>query len=266
MISPRILRAALAVLVLASSALAATTPRRTRHRPASKTSHGIPGGAGDPLASVRRLAGKTTVESTGALETLMLLAQLASQKAEVPAVENAAVAALAREDVAEGPAPSPAPIAPPPTPFQLLARDKFAAYATHAAVVETADLLRHGFGYRELARFAACVNSAPYFVLTESEDLWQLAELLPSSDTSFNVDRLYGYAQLVKEFYWDARVGTFLRESLDTYRQVIRRPLPSDVPAGATVLVSPLAPLAPGDRLEFARRSPRPAAYLVLGG
>jgi hypothetical protein len=57
-------------------------------------------------------------------------------------------------------------------------------------------------------------------------------------------------------------VGRFLRGVVPSYQQAVRRPLPAGLPAGAKVLVSPMAP--PG-RLEFERRTPRPVSYVVLG-
>src|SRR5262249_60463764 len=174
---------------------------------------------GDPLAGVRRMAGKKTIECSGALETVMLLAQLASAE-------------------------------PAQNDFQTQGRAGFAPYASHPAVRETAALMEHGFAYRELARFAMLVTSAPYFVLEDSEELKELAALLPNANGTFNLDRLHGYAKLVREFYWDNRVGQFLRSSLTYYQKASRRALPSDAPPGARVLFSPLAPET---RLEFKR-------------
>ncbi|MBI3666522.1 MAG: hypothetical protein HY236_09930, partial [Acidobacteria bacterium] len=99
--------------------------------------------------------------------------------------------------------------------------------------------------------------------LKDSKELAQLAEMLPSGNVSFNMDRLAGYAKLVREFYWDNHVGRFLRDAVPHYRQAVGRKLPSDLPPGARVLLSPLAPVA---RMEFVRRSPKPVTYLVLGG
>jgi hypothetical protein len=189
---------------------------------------------GDPLAGLRRISGKTSVECNGALETVMLLALLAS-------------------------------VGPAPTEFQAQARARFSLHANHPAVRETAALLQHGFGYAELAKFSTLMTSAPYFVLTESPELKELAKKLPSSDIEFNIDRLYGYAKLVREFYWDSQVGRFLRSSLSYYQQAARRTLPPDAPRGAKVLLSALAPLPASGRIEFTRRTPRPVAYLVVG-
>src|SRR5713226_9562081 len=115
---------------------------------------------GDPLAGVRRVAGKNTVESSGAFETVMLLAQLASG-------------------------------APPRSDFQRQARARFAPYASHPAVLETAALMERGFGHRELARFGMLLTPAPYFVLEDSEELQELAALLPNTNGTFNLDRLH---------------------------------------------------------------------------
>ena len=57
------------------------------------------------------------------------------------------------------------------------------------------------------------------------------------------------------------RLGTYLRSSLAVYQQAARRPLPPGL-AEARILVSPLAPT---DRIEFNRRTPQPASYVVLG-
>ncbi len=186
---------------------------------------------GDPLAGVRRVAGKNRVECSGALETVMLLAQLASG-------------------------------APPRGEFQTQARARFGAYANDPAVQETAALMERGLGYLELARFAILMTPAPYFVLEDSEELKELAAALPAANGTFNLDRLHGYAKLVREFYWDHRVGQFLRSSLTYYQKASRLPLPSDAPAGARLLFSPLAPET---RLEFKRLPPRAATYWVLG-
>ena len=190
---------------------------------------------GDPLAGVRRLAGEKRIECSGALETVMLLAQLTSA----------------------GPAP---------TGFQAQARARFALRANHPAVRETAALIDRGFGHRELARFSMLMSPAPYFALVDSEELKQLAELLPGANIEFNVDRLHGYARLVREFYWDNHVGRFLRASLPYYQQAVRRAPAADVPAGAKVLLSPLAPLPESGRIEFTRRTPRAVSYVVVGG
>jgi hypothetical protein len=191
---------------------------------------------GDPLALVHRLAGQTRVECSGALETVMLLAQLA--------------------------APSPEG-APPPTGFQTQARARFALQSNHPAVQETAALMGHGFGLPELARLSTMMSPAPYFTLIESPEVKQLAASLPSANGEFNLDRLYGYSKLVREFYWDNHVGQFLRSSTPYYQQVVKRPLPPDLPPGARILLSPLAPAA---RIEFTRQIPKPVTYLVLGG
>ena len=183
---------------------------------------------GDPLAATRRLNGKTTVACNGALETVMLLAQLASAE-------------------------------PAQSEFQGQARARFALHSSHPAVRETAALLERGFGNRELARFAVLMSSAPYFVLEDSEELRELAVLLPSTSLDFNLDRLHGFAKLVREFYWGNHVGQFLRSSLAYYQRASKQSVPSDVPAGARVLFSPLAP---SSRIEFKRRA---ASYWVLG-
>ncbi len=185
---------------------------------------------GDPLAGVRRVAGKNTIESSGALETVMLLAQLASG-------------------------------APPRSDFQTQARARFASHASHPAVRETAALMERGFGYQELARFAMLMT-APYFVLEDSEELKELAAVLPSANGTFNLDRLHGYAKLVREFYWDNHVGQFLRSSVAYYQKASRIALPSGAPLGARVLFSPLAPET---RFEFKRPPPRSATYWVWG-
>ncbi len=188
---------------------------------------------GDPLALVKRAQGSRTVSASGAIETVMLLAQLAAP-------------------------------GPPRNEFQARLRARYALHARHPAVLETADLLEHGWSYSELARFASLMTPAPYFVLSESEELDELAALLPATgDKSFPKDRLYGYVRLVKEFYWDNRVGRWLREAAPAYQQAVRRPLPEEVPAGARVLISLAAPV---DRIEFTRRPPGPAANLVVLG
>lgn len=198
---------------------------------AAKKATRAPSGIGDPLAAAHRLGGKTAVECSGALETLMLLAQLAAKD-------------------------------PAQTGFQQQARARFASRANHPAVRETAALMSRGFGIEELARFSTFLSPAPYFVLQESEELKDVAALLPGGDVGFNLDRLSGFARLIREFYWDNRVGQFLRESLPYYQQALKRATAGADASGARVLVSPLAPAA---RLEFQRKSPRPLTYLVLG-
>lgn len=173
---------------------------------------------GDPLSVVKR--------ASGALETVMLLAQLA----------------------APGPAQN---------EFQARVKAKYALHASHPAVVETGSLLEHGWSYTELALFAALMNSAPYFVLEDSEELAALAALLPETrDKTFHQDRLQGYARLIRAFYWDNRVGRFFRTVLPAYQQAAKGPLPDDAPAGAKVVVSLLAPV---ERMES-------AGYLVVRG
>ena len=179
----------------------------------------------DPLATVRRPAGKTSVEVRATLETAMLLALLGST----------------------GPVRS---------EFQGQVRSKFALYARDPAVRETMALMGRGFGYSELARFSMCLSAAPYFVLNDSPQLLELAALLPGADRAFNLDRLYGYSKLIREFYWDRHVGRFLRSSVPYYQQVVRRRLPADVAPGNRVILSPLAPV---ERIEF------PVNYLVIG-
>jgi hypothetical protein len=211
-----------AILLLAVSvALGATQ---------SKTARASSGG-GDPLAAVHWLAGKTGIECSGALETVMLLVQLATKD-------------------------------PAQTDFQQQARARFVSRASHPAVRETAALLGRGLAVEELARFSTFLSPTPYFVLNESEELKDVAALLPGGDIGFNLDRLSGYAKLIREFYWDNRVGQFLRESLPYYQQALKRATPGDSASGSRVLVSPLAP---SPRLEFQRKSPRPLTYLVLG-
>ena len=164
---------------------------------------------GDPLSAVKR--------ANGALETVMLLAQLASP----------------------GPARN---------EFQARVKAKYALQASHPAVVETGSLLEHGWSYTELARFAALMNSAPYFALNDSEELSELGALLPQTrDKTFHQDRLHGYARMIREFYWDNHVGRFLRLVLPAYQQAVKRPLPDDAPAGAKLMVSLLAPV---ERME----------------
>ncbi|MBI3666118.1 MAG: hypothetical protein HY236_07815 [Acidobacteria bacterium] len=192
----------------------------------------MPSGPGDPLASLRRTTGSIRVECNTALETVMLLVQLASP-------------------------------GPPLTDFQAEARSRFSLHSNHAAVRETAALMEHGLTGQDLARFSTFMASAPDFRLKDSKELAQLAEMLPSGNVSFNMDRLAGYAKLVREFYWDLRVGQFFRDAAPRYRQAVGRKLPPDLPPGSRVLLSPLAPVA---RMEFVRRSPKPVTYLVLGG
>jgi len=151
---------------------------------------------------------------------------------------------------------------PARTGFQAQTRQKFALYTLHPAVRETAALMDRGFGCRELARLASSMTSAPYFTLAEGEEVSELAGLLPGRDKSFNLDRLFGYSKLVREFYWDHRMGRFLRGSLPAYQQAVRRPLPADLPPGAKIVISPLAPV---ERIEFTRRSPRAVTWVVLG-
>ena len=124
---------------------------------------------GDPLAGIARLAGQTRVEASGALETLMLLADLASPDSVQ-------------------------------TEFRAQARERLALHANHPAVRETAALMAHGFGYPELARFSTFFSQAPFFVLTDSDELEELAAVLPPANGSFNLDRLHGYAKLVRDF------------------------------------------------------------------
>ncbi len=185
---------------------------------------------GDPLASVRRVQGVTQVGASGAVETVMLLAQLAAPGAAL-------------------------------TDFQAQARARFAAPG-HAAVEETAALLTRGFSCAELARFATLMGPAPHFGLLDSPELAELAERLPPAQGKFNQDRLHGYARLVREFYWDRHVGRFLRSVLPYYQQAVKRPLPAGAAPGAKVLVSPLAPAT---RIEFTRPASSPALWLVIG-
>jgi hypothetical protein len=186
---------------------------------------------GDPLLPVRRVQGKTMVQCTGALETVMLLAQLAGGGKGA-------------------------------TEFQAQARSRFALRSNHPAVQETAALLKQGFSYRELAIFATLISQAPYFTLQETAEVKELAARLPGPDKEFNMDRLFGYSRLVHDFYWDTRLGTFLRAELPVYREALRHSLPADLPAEAHVLISPLAPV---ERVEFSRQLPVPATYVVLG-
>lgn len=173
---------------------------------------------GDPLATLKR--------ANGALETVMLLAQLA----------------------APGPARN---------EFQARVKAKYALQAAHPAVQETASLLEHGWTYAELARFATLMNSAPYFVLNGSDELAELAALLPETkDKTFHQDRLHGYSKLIREFYWDNHVGRFLRSALPAYQQAVKRPLSEEAPEGAKVVVSLVAPV---ERIELTR-------YLVVLG
>ena len=188
---------------------------------------------GDPLSAARRLEGQTVIAANGALETVMLLAQLATP-------------------------------GPPRTEFQARTRARYASQAAHPAVRETASLLERGWTWPDLARFATLLNSAPYFVLPESDELAELTIMLPETrDRNFHLDRLHGYARLVKDFYWDCRVGNFLRETTRAYRQAVRRPLEDPVPAGARVTVSLLAPV---DRIEFTRSASAPQLHLVRAG
>ncbi|MBI3698707.1 MAG: hypothetical protein HY238_28190 [Acidobacteria bacterium] len=184
---------------------------------------------GDPLAGLGRVAGQTRIEASGALETLMLLADLTSSD-------------------------------PAPTEFQAQARARFALRANHPAVRETAALMARGFGYAELARFSTFLSQAPYLVLSDSEELNELADMLPRANAGFNLDRLHGYAKLVREFYWDAKLGQFLRGALPSYQRAVRRASPAG--SASKVLVSLLAPAG---RIEFERRTPRPVTYVVLG-
>lgn len=171
------------------------------------------------------------MECSGALETVMLLVQLAS------------------------PGPS-------QNEFQAQARARFSLYGNHPAVRETAALMERGFGYQELALLSTFLSPAPYFLINDSPELRDLAERLPGAPTSFNLDRLHGYSKLVREFYWDTRMGQFLRSSLASYQQAVRQAVPTEAPPGAKVVPSLLAPTP---RIEFKRRTPRPATYWVLG-
>jgi hypothetical protein len=191
------------------------------------------GQTGDPLAAARRVQGQVAVAANGALETVMLLAQLSTP-------------------------------GPPRNEFQARVRQKYGLYASHPAVQETAALLEKGWTYTELARFATLMNSAPYFVLSDSPELEELASLLPESkDRSFNLDRLHGFAKLVREFYWDHHVGRFLRATAAAYQQAVRQPLTEDVGPGSRVLVTLVAPV---ERLEFTRQALAPAPHVVLLG
>ncbi len=214
------------VLLAADVAAGHKAPRKQPAAPAA---------AGDPLASLHRVAGPVRIDCSGALETVMLLAELGSTG---PAI----------------------------TEFQAQARARFAVYAQHPAVVETSSLLTRGFGYKELAEFSTLLSPAPYFALNESDELAALAKLLPSADLNFNVDRLLGYARLIREFYSDAHMGKFLRESTGEYQQALKQVSAEDLPPGVKVLLSPLAPVPPAGRIEFSRRGGRPANYIVLGG
>jgi len=187
---------------------------------------------GDPLAQVKRVQGKTATAASGALETVMLLAQLATP-------------------------------GPPRNEFQARVKAKYGLHASHPAVQETASLLEHGWSLAELARFVMLMNSAPYFMLNDSAELDDLAGLLPGTrDRTFHQDRLHGYAKLIREFYWDNHVGRFLRTMLPAYQQAVRDPLAEEAPPEAKVTVSLLAPV---ERLEFTRSS-APAAHLVVLG
>jgi len=134
----------------------------------------------------------------------------------------------------------------------------------HPAVSETAALVEAGFGLEQLARLAALLSPAPAFRLSDSPELAALAQHLPGADIAFNQDRLHGYAKLVREFYWDNRLGQFLRESLPHYQQALRQAPASRAPVGTRILISLLAPLAPEGRLQFERHAPRPVRYLIL--
>jgi hypothetical protein len=165
---------------------------------------------GDPLAPAKRAKGSAPVAANGAIETVMLLAQLATP-------------------------------GPPRSEFQARVRTKYAAQAGHPAVQETASLLAHGWDHTALVRFATLVTQAPYFALSDSETLRELAALLPATrDPDFHLDRLHGYAKLVREFYWDHQVGRFFRGSLAAYQQAVKEALVE--PGGGRVVVSLLAP------------------------
>src|SRR6185436_11266889 len=110
---------------------------------------------GDPLAPVRRVQGTTTVQCTGALETVMLLAQLAGGGKGA-------------------------------TEYQAQARAHFALRVDHPAVHEPASLPRQGFSYRELALFATIISQAPYFTFQETAEIKELAARLPGPDKEFN--------------------------------------------------------------------------------
>jgi len=188
---------------------------------------------GDPLAGARRVQGQTVISASGAFETVMLLVQLAT--------------------------PGPAR-----TEFQARVRSRFALHSGHPAVRETASLLDRGWGWPELARFATLFNSAPYFVLPESQELEDLAALLPETrDRAFHLDRLHGFGRLVKDFYWENRVGTFLRETARGYQEAVKQPLDQPAPPGARVIVSLLSP---ADRIEFTRRASALQTHLILAG
>jgi len=219
------------VLITCVAALPAATVKTTKAA-IRKTAPLTP--AGDPLAGLHRSVGETRIDCNAALETVMLLVDLASK-------------------------------APEGSSFHADARSKFAVYATHPAAVETASLMSHGFGVRELARFSTFLSPAPSFVLNESEELSDLARLLPpAADPKFNLDRLSGYARLVREFYWDTRVGRFLRDSTGYYQQALRVLPVADVPSESRLLFSPLAPVTPEGRIAFTRRTPRQIDYVVL--
>lgn len=221
------LAAAAAMMVLpAATVRKSSAPARKKAAAAKAKSAGS---GGDPLAGLRRVSGATTIECNGSLETLMLLAQLAQP----------------------GPAQG---------EFQEQARVQFASKSNHPAVRETAALIARGFGCRELALLSTFMTQAPYFELLESPELKELAELLPGADVAFNLDRLAGYSKLVREFYWDNRVGQFLRTMLPHYQRALRDATLKDSPPGARIFVSPLCPAA---TLEFERRTPRPTTYLV---
>ena len=220
------------LLVAAVSIMTAASAKPSRPAP-RKAASLTP--AGDPLAGVHRAVGETRIDCNAALETVMLIAGLAVK-------------------------------APEPTAFQAQVCSRFALFSNHPAVVETASLMAHGFGYRELARFSTFLSSAPNFVLNESDELKDLAGLLPpASDPKFNMDRLAGYSRLVREFYWDTHVGRFLRESTAHYQQALRGLSVSDFSPDAKVLFSPLAPVTADGRLAFTRQTPRPVDYIVLG-
>jgi hypothetical protein len=165
---------------------------------------------GDPLGPAKRAKGSAPVAANGAIETVMLLAQLATP-------------------------------APPRSEFQARVRAKYAGHAGHPAVQETASLLAHGWDHAALARFAALLSQAPYFVLSDSETLRELAgRLPPTRDPDFHLDRLHGYAKLVREFYWDNHVGRFFRGSLTAYQQAVKETFVE--PGAGRVVVSLLAP------------------------
>ena len=187
-----------------------------------------------PQAKPRRAPAATAarVEYSTALETVMLLALLAA------------------------PGPS-------LTEFQGQARARFGASAGHGAVRETAAILAGGLKVEDLARLATLMAPAPIFEFRTSEEIQELAATLPGGNLTLSVDRLHGYARLVREFYRDLRVARFFLETAPYYREMAQRKPPPDAPAGAKFLVSPLCP-AP--RIQFARRSPRAVTYVILGG